>query len=1005
MNTNFIIFYCTDNQDIVNKFVADLTPVGAKFQLIEADKASSYQHLMGNSQPVMAFVSDNFLKNENCLYGAQSAFSDMIKIGRVMVIVTPGKVKNTDGSVSALPTQFERVSNVIQYMNFWQDQYLEARKANHQGTMDTSRLNNIRDISNQIGDFIRSLRDANYHYLENMVAKNYLQFSQITGLAQPTSVSDYSVLEQKTVVETPIPPMETPVETPSIILAEPIEVPKEIIEIAAPIVVPMVEEVVAEKETEVAQEVIEIPEVIENHHFVTNEKVSEDDELEEIISNIPGMDLLKDRPVSIGEVNKKMNVPEIDEDDFFNDKKHKTEHSNVNQIIEEVMKEESDDDDDELQSSFQRNHDDDDEEEMDLNDLFKKDTDAEEEEDEDIFDEILNKTEPSKSIVASIEPDAAAQSAPSDSYSEAIESDERKPVEPLAETIVIADETIEKNIEKTDNQEVIEYTEMRLNEENNHITTHPQEHDPMFEAMKAEIEAQPDNLRMRLRYAVALAQLQNNWQAATKQITFVLDKDPNNPDANFLLGEMAEVNKDYYLAQTYYEKTASVSPYYPNIYLKLAEMSNTHFEGQEKLTKKYFKKAIEIDAENPDLYYTYATFLNEKENNSEKAIKYFQKTLKIQPEHPFANYDLALIYYHLGDKYAAENFYEKAIANNSEIKTDENESVFRVARILTHERAQEAIEAGKEKDLELLSFESMVDDMPNSNIEAPTFTEEMTAAVNVAPVIEVAPIEVKKEKPNPEAKIVLITGATSGIGRATAEILAKDGYNLILTGRRGDRLEALSTRFNADYTGTTKTLVFDITKYEEVEKAIQSLDNEWFNIDVLLNNAGLGLGLDPIHTGNLAQWETMIDTNIKGLLYMTRLISPRMVENLSGHIINLCSTAGKEAYPMGNVYCATKFAVDALTKSMRIDLHKFNIRVSQVAPGAVEETEFSVVRFEGDVARADKVYADFQALRAVDVAEVIHFIISRPSHVNIQDVLMMGTQQATASMIDRSGRS
>ncbi len=1001
MNTNFIIFYCSDNQDIVNKFVADLTPVGANFQLMEADKAASYQHLMGNSQPVMAFVSDNFLKNENCLYGAQSAFNEMIKIGRVMVIVTPGKVKNTDGSVSALPTQFERVSNVIQYMNFWQDQYLEARKANHQGTMDTPRLNNIRDISNQIGDFIRSLRDANYHYLENMVAKNYLQFSQITGLAQPTSVSDYSVVEHKAVEETPILPIEIPIEIPTTILPEAIEIPKEVS--VEP--VPVVEELVAEKEIEAIPKLIEIPKPIENQHFTATEKISEDDELEEIISNIPGMDLLKDRPLQVAESSKKMNIPEIDEDDFFNDKKHKMEHSNVNQIIEEVMKEESDDDDDdELHSSFQRNHDDDDDEEMDLNDIFKKDSDTDDDDEDDIFDEILTKADSKKSNALPVEIAAAAQSAPSDSYSEAIESEDLKSDSELIKTTIITNENIENNNKNSDNQELIENTEMRLNEENNHITTHPQEHDPMFQAMQAEIEAQPNNLRMRLRYAVALAQLQNNWQAATKQITFVLDKDPNNPDANFLLGEMAEVNKDYYLAQTYYEKTATVSPYYPNIYLKLAEMSNTHFDGQEKLTKKYFKKAIEIDPENADLFYTYATFLNEKENNGEKAIKYFQKTLKIQAEHPFANYDLALIYYNLGDRYAAENFYEKAITNNSEIKTNENESVFRVARILSPERAQEAIEAGKEKDLELLSFESMIDDTPNSDIEAPTFTEEMTAAVNVAPVIEVAPIELKKELPNPAAKIVLITGATSGIGRATAEILAKDGYNLILTGRRSERLEALSTRFNADYTGTTKTLVFDITKYDEVEKAIQSLDNEWFNIDVLLNNAGLGLGLDPIHTGNLAQWETMIDTNIKGLLYMTRLISPRMVENLSGHIINLCSTAGKEAYPMGNVYCATKFAVEALTKSMRIDLHKFNIRVSQVAPGAVEETEFSVVRFEGDVARADKVYADFQALRAVDVAEVIHFIISRPSHVNIQDVLMMGTQQATASMIDRSGR-
>ena len=251
--------------------------------------------------------------------------------------------------------------------------------------------------------------------------------------------------------------------------------------------------------------------------------------------------------------------------------------------------------------------------------------------------------------------------------------------------------------------------------------------------------------------------------------------------------------------------------------------------------------------------------------------------------------------------------------------------------------------------------------------------------------------------------IVLITGATSGIGRATAHLLAESGYRLIVTGRRQDRLDLLKKEIN-DLGADCLTLCFDVRSYESCANAVASIPPEWEEIDVLLNNDGKAKGFDPIHQGKLEHWEEMIDTNLKGLLYMSRLITPGMVERRRGHVINIASTAGKEVYPNGNVYCATKFGVDALTQGMRIDLHKYNIRVSQIAPGHVEETEFAVVRFDGDVQRA-KIYEDFNPLTSRDVAETIHFIITRPPHVNIQDVLMMGTQQASSNFIDRSGRN
>jgi len=250
-------------------------------------------------------------------------------------------------------------------------------------------------------------------------------------------------------------------------------------------------------------------------------------------------------------------------------------------------------------------------------------------------------------------------------------------------------------------------------------------------------------------------------------------------------------------------------------------------------------------------------------------------------------------------------------------------------------------------------------------------------------------------------KTALITGATSGIGYATAKLLASTkNYKLILCGRRLNKLVQLQKELS-DY--QIHILNFDIQNFSECQDALNSLPENFQTIDILINNAGLALGLDLLHEGSLEHWNTMIDTNIKGLLHMSKLVSAKMVNQKSGQIVNICSTAGKDVYPKGNVYCATKFAVDALTKSMRQDLVNFNIRVSQVAPGHVEETEFAITRFEGDKLKAN-IYSDFKPLKAIDVAETILFIISRPAHVNIQDILITCTQQASATLINRSGR-
>lgn len=247
-------------------------------------------------------------------------------------------------------------------------------------------------------------------------------------------------------------------------------------------------------------------------------------------------------------------------------------------------------------------------------------------------------------------------------------------------------------------------------------------------------------------------------------------------------------------------------------------------------------------------------------------------------------------------------------------------------------------------------------------------------------------------------RIALITGATSGIGEATARLLAKHNYHLVLCGRRQERLD----RLKAELAPATKvaTLSFDVRDYAAVKAALNNLPGEWKRIDVLINNAGNAHGLDPVHRGSIEDWDAMMDINVKGLLYVSREVIPGMTERKAGHIINIGSIAGKEVYPNGNVYCASKFAVDALTRGMRIDLNPFGIKVTSIHPGMVD-TEFSLVRFKGDESKASAVYKGLQPLTGNDIADTILYVLSTPDHVVIADMVVFPRAQASATVVHR----
>ena len=252
----------------------------------------------------------------------------------------------------------------------------------------------------------------------------------------------------------------------------------------------------------------------------------------------------------------------------------------------------------------------------------------------------------------------------------------------------------------------------------------------------------------------------------------------------------------------------------------------------------------------------------------------------------------------------------------------------------------------------------------------------------------------------PKSKIVLITGASSGIGEACAISFAREGYSLILNARRKEKIEKLADNLSNDFGIKVWKLIFDVRDKETVLNEIAAIPEDWKNIDILINNAGLALGLSDLNEGDTDDWEQMIDTNVKGLLYVSKAVIPGMIERKKGHIINIGSIAGKETYLKGNVYCATKHAVDSLNKAMRMELLPYNIRVSLVNPGATN-TEFSQVRFKGDKERADSIYKGYKPLSGNDIARCILFCAELPDHVNINDMLIMPTAQASAGLFNK----
>jgi NADP-dependent 3-hydroxy acid dehydrogenase YdfG len=510
----------------------------------------------------------------------------------------------------------------------------------------------------------------------------------------------------------------------------------------------------------------------------------------------------------------------------------------------------------------------------------------------------------------------------------------------LVETAITADENIvEKDTEILNSGIYFSNTQIEVEVES-------KVEEEVFE--EVEINSQEANEEFLFN---EVESIQNIKQPQEPLVNMQNENETLNAEQLFELAIKAKEENDFLSARNYLEQLIRLEPMNGKALRNLAVIIDLHFENES--ADELFRKAFFCHEEDAALYCDYGHYLSRNPNELQKAVDMYQRAIEMDETNALSYLELAHCQLKIGQKTAAKANYLQACLINSDTRTIQLDSVFGVYN------------------------------------PAPISDQKQEAESEIL------------KNPNDDT-VVLVTGASSGIGKAIAELFAMNGYKVIITGRRNERLDLVKEEFLNNYSAQVESLCFDIRDEQAVQLALENLPENWKNIDILINNAGLAKGRAPIHLGNLNHWETMIDTNIKGLLYISRLVSHGMVERQKGFIVNIGSIAGKEAYTDGNVYCATKAAVEMLTRGMRLDLHKYGIRVAAVHPGHVE-TEFALVRFDGDEQKAD-IYGNFAPLTAMDVAETVYYIVNRPLHVNIQDVLMFSTQQASATVVDMSGK-
>lgn len=889
--------YCIDNLPVAETLYNALsqTSYGVEHYYCKknADELTLAEQLRDFDGTILLLISDNFLRSEHCMNRALQLVQQ--KTGNTLPIVIEGRTKDeSTGQWTNTPTKFERIGDIIPYINFWQNKYLDLRSQKRKFEAENEadkrdelneNLRVLRQVSSEASEFLRVLRNMRYFQYPDFIENNLQAFFEfVEDPAEWAAFKAKAPQLNVTVADRDLPTQliepNTPEPTPEVVVTPTVELYHPPVEVPAVTPEPV--------ETELTGE--ELAENLENLGVVIAEHV---DTISDVPLEIPALDATIDEstpalPVEDTVVKTPTEAPAFDDDDDY------------------------------------------------------EDDDEEDEEDNEKIGDLIRQA---RGMVSSGQVE------------------------------------------------------------------------PGINFMKQAIKTYPGSAELHYFYGLILAQNTRDLSGALEQLNLATEIDPEHEAAYFLLGELAELQGDFNAARTHYERLVDINDDFTDVFYRLGTVLQANFPEEVEYAAKCFKRAAKRNPGNVDAHYQYASLLADVLGKTDKAEEYFLKTLAIQPKHPFANYDLALIYHTAGDASKALQYYEAAIANNPELQTPENEIAFRgLPANPVAETPEEVVVPATTEDLPAVVVPDVVGPALTSTLSPLLASEQDTIEAliqNITRLEELLRSKVTQLEAEPKpiqppvvekapAKIALITGATSGIGLATAKAFAQAGWKLIITGRRAELLDSVKQEL-IGLGSEVISLNFDVRDNSAVAAAINSLPEAWRSIDLLVNNAGKAKGLSEIQDGSLEHWEEMIDTNLKGLLYLTRCISPLMVAQQHGHIINIGSIAGKEPYPMGNVYCASKAAVDMLTRAMRLDLYKYNIRVSQIAPGHVEETEFALVRFDGDADRA-KIYNDFQPLTSTDVANTIFYMATQPPHVNIQDVVIYGTQQASATIIDRSGR-
>ncbi len=881
------------NINTANNISKELQSIGFDINpiVIDADNVLNPLSILSISKnPILLLISDNFLKSEKCMFGAYKMFNYFNIPGELQPIVIDGSKSNGSDKVGA--TRFDRISDVIRYMNHWQEIYLNLGENEDEEPLDTTRIEKAKEISDSIGDIMSLLRNAPYLRIEE---EREIEFETLrAAYGDPKALFIKSSKDEEHLSAEALNNLE---EAQELLANE-----------DKPEASKSNESLNPNYDTNLYLQDLEEDDLALLDKIAAQRKMDD-----QKLDNHPYGDLIKiDEEIQVSKESKK-NGDSV---------KH----------FDALFEDESNEPTDELRGDQPYKN----EQEYTIDNAEENLEEVKETEDViEVTDELVHELSDLTDHVAEQENGVTD-------------------IDSLDQTSTdFEDEFVQPQESYENEADPISVVHQLLTE--NKI-------DDCIAYLEKAIRKYPYNLDLQYNYAHILAKNKGNYLIASNYLENILNNDKRYTAAYYLLAEIAENHKDFLLAKSYYEKVISIEPEYDGVQYRIGKIIKEEFQQQDQLALKYFKRAFKQDPKNIDAKYAYAELLY-KFGDTKKSIKILRNVMKEVPLFAKAPFQLAKIYLEQGDNTKSLSLYEHAIKLNPDLDTDENTNLFYSTVSLSNSEDEDIFkqydsDRKRKKDLG------------------------------------------KKSKID---KTVMITGATSGIGKATATLFAKEGYRVIITGRRKSRLKELKKYFQRNFDASVKHLTFDVREKKAVLKKLGSLEGAWSQIDILINNAGLALGKDVINKGKLEHWETMIDTNIKGLLYMTRAISPSMVKRMKGHIINVCSTAGKEVYTNGNVYCATKHAVDALTKAMRLDLYTHNIRVGQVSPAMVESTEFSKVRFEGDEEKAN-IYTDFNPLTSDDVAESIYFMATRPAHVNIQDIVLLGTQQASSTNVNRNGR-